>query len=71
VDWDKLRSALGDAVDGSAERYSFTWAGKRDAITAHKRSGVKQGPIGLKVPDGKPAHRGLDPCANNVTDVNT
>lgn len=32
VDWDKLRTALGDAVDGKAERYSFSWAGKRDAI---------------------------------------
>ena len=32
VDWDKLRAALGEAVEGSAERYSFSWAGKRDAI---------------------------------------
>lgn len=32
VDFDKLRAALGDFVDDSPERYSFTWAGKRDAI---------------------------------------
>jgi adenine-specific DNA-methyltransferase len=32
VDFDKLRAALGDEVDGGPERYSFSWAGKRDAI---------------------------------------
>jgi len=32
IDFDKLRRALGDAVDDLPERYSFTWAGKRDAI---------------------------------------
>ena len=32
VDLDKMREALGDAVDDRPERYSFTWAGKRDAI---------------------------------------
>ena len=32
VDWDKLKIALGEAVDAGPERYSFTWAGKRDAI---------------------------------------
>jgi len=32
VDFDRLRAALGDVVDGRPERYSFTWAGKRDAI---------------------------------------
>lgn len=32
VDFDKLRAALGDVVDGRPERYSFSWAGKRDAI---------------------------------------
>ena len=32
VDWDKLRAALGDVVDGKAERYSFSWAGKRHMI---------------------------------------
>ena len=32
IDFDRLRAALGDLVDDSAERYSFTWAGKRDAI---------------------------------------
>ena len=32
VDFDKLCTALGDTVNGEPERYSFTWAGKRDAI---------------------------------------
>ncbi|MBM3128424.1 MAG: site-specific DNA-methyltransferase [Chloroflexi bacterium] len=32
LDFDKLRAALGDFVDERPERYSFTWAGKRDAI---------------------------------------
>jgi adenine-specific DNA-methyltransferase len=31
VDFEKLRQSLGDYVDGRPERYSFTWAGKRDA----------------------------------------
>ena len=32
IDFDKLREALGDLVDDRPERYTFTWAGKRDAI---------------------------------------
>ncbi|MBI3923046.1 MAG: site-specific DNA-methyltransferase, partial [Armatimonadetes bacterium] len=32
VDFDRLRAALGDFVDDSPERYSFSWSGKRDAI---------------------------------------
>ncbi|HRK68626.1 MAG TPA: site-specific DNA-methyltransferase [Hyphomonas sp.] len=32
VDFAKLRAVLGDVVDERPERYSFTWAGKRDAI---------------------------------------
>jgi len=32
VDFDKLRAALGDIVDDRAERYTFSWAGKRDAV---------------------------------------
>ena len=32
VDFDKMRETLGEAVDDRPERYSFTWAGKRDAI---------------------------------------
>ncbi|NLX12903.1 MAG: site-specific DNA-methyltransferase [Phycisphaerales bacterium] len=32
VDGDKLRETLGDFLDERPERYSFTWAGKRDAI---------------------------------------
>ncbi|HUF38996.1 MAG TPA: hypothetical protein VMN57_10765 [Anaerolineales bacterium] len=31
IDFDKLRAALGDLVEGSPERYTFGWAGKRDA----------------------------------------
>lgn len=31
VDFDKLKAALGSAVDTQAERYSFNWAGKRVA----------------------------------------
>ncbi len=32
IDFDKLKMALGEEVDGRPERYSFTWAGKKDAI---------------------------------------
>jgi adenine-specific DNA-methyltransferase len=32
VDWDKLRAALGDAVTTTPERFSFSWAGKSEAI---------------------------------------
>lgn len=32
VDFDKLRTTLGDETDDRPERYSFNWAGKRDAI---------------------------------------
>jgi len=32
VDFDALRAALGDVVDDRPERYTFSWAGKRDAI---------------------------------------
>jgi len=32
VDFDKMRMALGEEVDGKLERYTFTWAGKKDAI---------------------------------------
>ncbi|MBM3216571.1 site-specific DNA-methyltransferase, partial [Candidatus Poribacteria bacterium] len=32
LDVEKLRAALGEGVESRAERYSFTWAGKRDAI---------------------------------------
>lgn len=32
VDMEKLRDTLGDIVEASPERYSFTWAGKKDAI---------------------------------------
>lgn len=34
VDFDKLRETLGEAIDDRPERYSFSWAGKRDAIRA-------------------------------------
>jgi len=32
IDFDKLKTALGEETDGKPERYSFTWAGKKDAI---------------------------------------
>src|SRR5947209_4012492 len=32
IDFTKLRATLGDAVDTQPERYSFTWAGKRESI---------------------------------------
>jgi len=32
VDCDKLREAIGDTIGSGQERYSFTWAGKQDAI---------------------------------------
>lgn len=34
VDFDKLRQTLGENVDSRPERYSFTWAGKREAMQA-------------------------------------
>jgi adenine-specific DNA-methyltransferase len=32
IDFEKLRAALGEAVDDGPERYRLTWAGKRDAL---------------------------------------
>jgi adenine-specific DNA-methyltransferase len=32
IDFDRLRAAQGDLVNDLPERYTFTWAGKRDAI---------------------------------------
>ena len=32
VDIERLRASLGDIVNGRPERYSFGWAGKRDAL---------------------------------------
>lgn len=32
LDFEKLRVALGDIVDGKPERFTFSWAGKRNAI---------------------------------------
>jgi len=32
IDWDKLRAVLGDAIDERIEKFSFTWAGKSNAI---------------------------------------
>jgi adenine-specific DNA-methyltransferase len=32
LDPDKLKALLGENGDTGAERYSFSWAGKRDAI---------------------------------------
>ena len=32
VDFEMLKTMLGETVDDRTERYSFPWAGKRDAI---------------------------------------
>jgi adenine-specific DNA-methyltransferase len=32
IDWEKLRTVLGDAVDARIEKFGFTWAGKNNAI---------------------------------------
>lgn len=32
VNWDTLKSLLGDVVEGRAESYDFTWVGKREAL---------------------------------------
>jgi adenine-specific DNA-methyltransferase len=32
IDFEKLRAALGEAVNDGPERYQLTWAGKRDAL---------------------------------------
>lgn len=34
VDWERLRATLGEAVEAGPERFSFGWAGKRDAVAA-------------------------------------
>ncbi len=43
IDFAKLRLVLGDDVEEDAERYSFTWAGKRAAVNRlqqHSRSSM-------------------------------
>jgi len=37
VDFDRLRETLGEIVDDSPERYSLTWAGKREALRQLQR----------------------------------
>lgn len=32
IDWEKLRTVLGDEVDSHIEKFSFSWAGKSNAI---------------------------------------
>ena len=32
IDFEKLRATLGDELDSRPEKYSFTWAGKREAL---------------------------------------
>jgi adenine-specific DNA-methyltransferase len=32
IDFDKLRTTLGDSIETRPDRFSFTWAGKQDAI---------------------------------------
>jgi adenine-specific DNA-methyltransferase len=37
IDWERLRTAFGEAIDERPDRYRFEWAGKRDAITNLQR----------------------------------
>jgi len=37
IDWDKLKTVLGETVDDRPDRYRFEWAGKRDAIALLQR----------------------------------
>lgn len=46
IDFDRLKSVLGEMVDGGQERYSFTWPGKTQAIRAAQTPS-----IGTLVPD--------------------
>src|SRR3989344_8322493 len=32
IDWEKLRTVLGEKIDERIEKFSFTWAGKTSAI---------------------------------------
>jgi adenine-specific DNA-methyltransferase len=32
VDFEELRTALGDSIDKSPDRFTFSWAGKRDSV---------------------------------------
>ena len=32
IDFERLRAALGDAADTGPERFSFSWAGRSDAV---------------------------------------
>ena len=45
IDWGKLQTLLGAAVSTERERYTLTWAGKREAVAA-----VRQGSTGALVP---------------------
>jgi adenine-specific DNA-methyltransferase len=40
LDWQKLRQLLGGRVSEEKERYSLSWAGKREAIQAVQRPGT-------------------------------
>lgn len=33
IDFDKLKTILGSSVDSNSERYTFSWAGKKDSIS--------------------------------------
>ena len=48
VDLDKMRAALGEIVDDRPERYSFTWAGKRNALRM-----LQTPSSGTLIPDGE------------------
>lgn len=38
IDFDRLKTLLGEVVEAGPERYSFTWPGKTEAIRAVARS---------------------------------
>lgn len=46
IDFDRLKTLLGETVDGGQERYSFTWPGKTQSIRAAQTPS-----IGTLVPD--------------------
>jgi len=55
IDFEKLRETLGDEIDDRPERYSFSWAGKRDAIRILQT----------------PSRAALKPCAEESLDWDT
>jgi len=38
IDWDLLKSVLGDNIDPRIEKFGFTWAGKNDIVNLEDNS---------------------------------